>query len=54
MQLIFEEGNPAGIKSVFESLGLCGSTVRLPLVDATASLKTRIGTFLRAMDTAHA
>jgi hypothetical protein len=26
----------------------------LPLVDATASLKTRIGTFLRAMDTAHA
>ncbi|THV59729.1 4-hydroxy-tetrahydrodipicolinate synthase [Flagellimonas alvinocaridis] len=54
MQLIFEEGNPAGIKSVFESLGLCKSTVRLPLVEATPSLKNRIGAFLKAMDTAHA
>jgi 4-hydroxy-tetrahydrodipicolinate synthase len=54
MQLIFEEGNPAGIKSVFESLGLSKAVVRLPLLEATPSLKNRIGNLLRALDTAHA
>ncbi|MBO0322510.1 4-hydroxy-tetrahydrodipicolinate synthase [Muricauda sp. CAU 1633] len=54
MQLIFEEGNPAGIKSVFENLGLSKAGVRLPLVEATPSLKSRIGSFLKAFDTAHA
>ncbi len=54
MQLIFEEGNPAGIKSVFESLGLSKAVVRLPLVEATPSLKSRIGSFLKTLDTAHA
>lgn len=45
MKLIFEEGNPAGIKSVFESLGLCKSTVRLPLVGASPGLKGKIADF---------
>jgi 4-hydroxy-tetrahydrodipicolinate synthase len=54
MQLIFEEGNPAGIKSVFENLGLSKAAVRLPLVEATPSLKNRIGSFLRTFDAAHA
>lgn len=54
MQLIFEEGNPAGIKSVFENLGLSTAVVRLPLVEATPSLKNRIAGFLRAQNTAHA
>ena len=54
MQLIFEEGNPAGIKSIFESLGLCRATVRLPLVEATPTLKNKIGAFLKSMDKAHA
>ncbi len=54
IQLIFEEGNPAGIKSVFESLGFSKAVVRLPLVEATPSLKSRIGSFLRTFDTAHA
>lgn len=54
MQLIFEEGNPAGIKSVFESLGLSKAVVRLPLVEATPSLKNRITGFLRTLNTAHA
>ncbi|MDT0607271.1 4-hydroxy-tetrahydrodipicolinate synthase [Croceitalea rosinachiae] len=48
MHLIFEEGNPAGIKSVFEHLGICNGEVRLPLVKATAHLKRKIGTFLNS------
>jgi 4-hydroxy-tetrahydrodipicolinate synthase len=47
MDLIFEEGNPAGIKSIFETLGLSKAVVRLPLVEATATLKHRIATFAK-------
>lgn len=47
MKLIFKEGNPAGIKSVLEAHGLCGSAVRLPLVEATPKLKGEIDKFLR-------
>lgn len=47
MHLIFEEGNPAGIKSIFEYLNLCSAHVRLPLVDASIELKTKIGHFLK-------
>lgn len=54
MHLIFEEGNPAGIKSVFESLQLCTGTVRLPLVEATPSLKSKIAHFLKSLDGVHA
>ncbi|QLG43851.1 4-hydroxy-tetrahydrodipicolinate synthase [Costertonia aggregata] len=42
MELIFEEGNPAGIKTVFETLGLSSATVRLPLVEASNILKEKI------------
>ncbi len=45
--LIFEEGNPAGIKSVFEALGLSTAVVRLPLVEATNNLKSRIQEFIK-------
>ncbi|MEZ4808778.1 MAG: 4-hydroxy-tetrahydrodipicolinate synthase [Allomuricauda sp.] len=54
MQLIFEEGNPAGIKTIFENLGLCKAAVRLPLVEATPALKNKIGAFLKSLDKAHA
>ncbi len=47
MDLIFEEGNPAGIKSVFETLQLCDVTVRLPLVEASPNLKEKITTFVK-------
>lgn len=47
MDLIFEEGNPAGIKSVFETFQLCDPTVRLPLVEATNQLKEKIAGFLK-------
>ena len=39
---IFEENNPAGIKAVFDALGLARDTVRLPLVVATSQLKEKI------------
>jgi 4-hydroxy-tetrahydrodipicolinate synthase len=47
IDLIFEEGNPAGIKSVFEALGLSTAAVRLPLVEATNNLKSRIQEFIK-------
>lgn len=43
---IFEEGNPAGIKAVFKKLGICGDTVRLPLVGVSNSLRTKIDDFV--------
>jgi 4-hydroxy-tetrahydrodipicolinate synthase len=45
---IFEENNPAGIKAVFEALGLCEAHVRLPLVTATDALKSKIADFVKA------
>lgn len=46
MKLIFEEGNPAGIKAVLQLAGLCNGTVRLPLIAASSGLKDKIGLFL--------
>lgn len=48
MELIFEEGNPAGIKAIFEHLGLSSAAVRLPLVEASEGLKEKIAAFVRA------
>lgn len=39
---IFEENNPAGIKGVLEELKLSKAVVRLPLVEASSALKTKI------------
>ncbi|WP_424000403.1 4-hydroxy-tetrahydrodipicolinate synthase [Maribacter sp. IgM3_T14_3] len=49
MKLIFEEGNPAGIKVIFEYLGLTKPFVRLPLVAASDALKHRIVSFMESM-----
>ena len=46
MDLIFEEGNPAGIKAMLAHQQICSSSVRLPLVEATPSLKERIGQYV--------
>jgi len=48
MKLIFEEGNPAGIKAILENLGLCIASVRLPLVEASKDLKARLNDFAKA------
>ncbi len=48
MHLIFKEGNPAGIKSIFETLALATAKVRLPLIEASPSLKAEIAAFVIA------
>jgi len=47
IDLIFEEGNPAGIKEIFKYLGLSENTVRLPLVNASQNLASRIENFMK-------
>ena len=49
IDMIFEQGNPAGIKEVFKTLGLCENTVRLPLVNADANLAGRLEAFTRKL-----
>lgn len=44
--LIFEEGNPAGIKSFLKKLEICDDEVRLPLVKATPKLQAKIANFI--------
>jgi Dihydrodipicolinate synthase/N-acetylneuraminate lyase len=46
IDLIFEENNPAGIKAVLHQLGICNSSVRLPLVPASSNLDAKIKTFI--------
>jgi 4-hydroxy-tetrahydrodipicolinate synthase len=46
IDMIFEQGNPAGIKQVFDSLGIADSFVRLPLVQGN-SLSKRIDQFVK-------
>ncbi|MCJ7466283.1 MAG: 4-hydroxy-tetrahydrodipicolinate synthase [Maribacter sp.] len=47
MGLIFQEGNPAGIKCIFETLGLSNASVRLPLVEASDALKQKVAEFVQ-------
>ena len=47
MDLIFKEGNPAGIKGIFELLGLSNALVRLPLVEASSDLKAELSSFMK-------
>lgn len=48
IDLIFTEGNPAGIKTILEKKGLCQNNLRLPLVKATDALNQKIGDFMDA------
>jgi 4-hydroxy-tetrahydrodipicolinate synthase len=47
IDMIFEQGNPAGIKEVFKSLGLSENTVRLPLVNVNEDLANRLHEFTK-------
>jgi len=44
--LMYEESNPVGIKAILEILGVCGPAVRLPLLEASTSLKDKINKLL--------
>jgi 4-hydroxy-tetrahydrodipicolinate synthase len=46
IDMIFEQGNPAGIKCVFKHLGLSEEHVRLPLVKVDTDLQKRLGEFV--------
>lgn len=50
IDMIFEQGNPAGIKQVFQSLGIAENVVRLPLVPVDESLQNRIANFVKNID----
>ncbi|MDR6968028.1 4-hydroxy-tetrahydrodipicolinate synthase [Flavobacterium arsenatis] len=47
IDMIFEQGNPAGIKEVHKALGLSENTVRLPLVSVNQDLSDRIKAFTK-------
>ena len=42
MHIIYQEGNPVGVKSFLYNLGICNSYVRLPLVEASKILEGKI------------
>jgi 4-hydroxy-tetrahydrodipicolinate synthase len=48
IDMIFEQGNPAGIKKVLEYQGLEQSALRLPLVSVDNDLSSRINSFVQA------
>lgn len=47
VNLIFEEGNPVGVKALMASMDFCGKTVRLPLIGASSDLHDRIENSLK-------
>jgi len=40
---MYEEGNPVGVKEILKLMNICGSNVRLPMAQASDSLRKRIG-----------
>ena len=49
IEMIFEQGNPAGIKEVHKTLGLSENTVRLPLVNVSEDLANKLADFTNKM-----
>lgn len=45
--LMYEEGNPVGIKQVLSEMGICENHTRLPMVPASQSLRGKIRMVLR-------
>lgn len=50
IDMIFEQGNPGGIKEVFKTLGLSENTVRLPLVNVNEDLAKRLSDFTKKLN----
>jgi 4-hydroxy-tetrahydrodipicolinate synthase len=49
IDMIFEQGNPAGIKEVHKILGLSENTVRLPLVNVDHDLADRLLKYVKCL-----
>jgi 4-hydroxy-tetrahydrodipicolinate synthase len=47
---LFAEGNPAGVKSVMETMGLCFNTVRLPLTTVSRGLQNKLDSCLETIE----
>lgn len=47
IDMIFEQGNPAGIKEIFKTLKIAENVVRLPLVPVDEALSERIQHFVK-------
>ena len=48
-ELLYKEGNPAGVKQALCELGICEPAVRLPLVGGTKELKSKMNIALKAL-----
>ncbi len=49
-RLMFIDGNPAGVKEALKINGLCGNTLRLPLVNVTPKISILIAEELRKLN----
>lgn len=49
-RLMFADGNPAGVKEALKLNGLCGNTLRLPLVNVTPQISGLIAEELRKLN----
>jgi 4-hydroxy-tetrahydrodipicolinate synthase len=47
--LLFAEGNPAGVKSALQQMGICEDNLRLPLVKVSSGLHEKIGKAQKAI-----
>jgi 4-hydroxy-tetrahydrodipicolinate synthase len=41
-RLMFVDGSPAGVKAALKNLGVCGDTLRLPLVQVSDAIGVKI------------
>lgn len=49
IDLLFAEGNPAGVKCVLNEMNICGDTLRLPLVNVSENTKGAIQEYLKGL-----
>jgi len=49
INLLFAEGNPAGVKCVLQEMGIVQDTLRLPLVNVSAATQTQIQDYLKSI-----
>jgi len=50
IDMLFAEGNPGGIKAALKARGICGDTVRLPLVNISSELYNKIEAEFQGLD----
>lgn len=49
IDLLFAEGNPAGVKSVLNHMGICKNVLRLPLVPVSMNTSDKIAAFMKGI-----